>query len=176
MAKRAKTEAPKLPVPQSDVEAAEAIAKIGDLMRELERIKSEAEDRAAAIAASLAAEAAPLKRELKAATEGLRTYMDANRGRLTDGCKVKHAKFPTGNAGWRDRPAGVTLKARAEEIIASIKTLGLLQFIRTKEEVDKEAMLKQQALAKTIAGISIASAGEDFYVEPLQMKMAEAVS
>ena len=37
-------------------------------------------------------------------------------------------------------------------------------------------MLADAEKAKTIAGVGIASDGEDFYVEPLEAEIAEAVS
>jgi phage host-nuclease inhibitor protein Gam len=173
MAKRTKVAAPQLPVPQSDVEAAAAIARIGELMREVERIKAEGDDKLAVIAAEVNARATPVRAVLKAEIEGLKTYCEANRSRLTDGFKRKTATFETGTAAWRARPASVSLRDKVDEIIARVKTLGLARFLRTKEEIDKEAMLKEPEIARSIVGVTIGSAGEDFVVEPLQM--AEAV-
>ncbi|MDC7787336.1 host-nuclease inhibitor Gam family protein [Rhodoplanes sp. TEM] len=174
MAKRTKIAAPQMPVPQSDVEAAAAVARIGELMRELERIKGRGEDQVAAIAAEVNATSAPLRARLRAETEGLRTFCEANRSRLTDQFKRKTVTFETGTAAWRARPASVTLRDKVDEIIGRVKALGLTRFVRTKEEIDKEAMLREPALAKSIVGVSIGSAGEDFVVEPLQMAEAAA--
>jgi phage host-nuclease inhibitor protein Gam len=176
MAKKTKTPALNLPVPQSDQEAEVAIARIGTLMRQIEGIEAAANDRIAAITAEAGASAAPVRAKLKAEIEGLKTYCEANRSRLTAVFTRKTAAFATGTVAWRARPAKVTLRDKVEEVIARIKTLGLKQFIRTKEEIDKEAMLKVPKLAATIAGVSIGSAGEDFAVEPLAMEIAEAVS
>lgn len=174
MAKRTKIAAPQLPVPQSDAQAAAAIARIGELMRDLDRIKATGDDRIAAIAAEVAEQSAPLREMVKAETEGLKVYCEANRNRLTDMFRRKSTKFETGCVGWRDRPAKVTLRDKAEEIIARVKALGLGRFVRVKEEIDKEAMLREPAIARSIVGVSIGSAGEDFYVEPLEMAEAAA--
>lgn len=172
---RTKTAAPALPVPQSDEEAAAAIARIGELHRAIERIKSAADDQVAAIAELAANEAAPLRAQHAAAIEGLKTYCEAHRMRLTEGGKTKTAKFLTGVVAWRARPPAVRLPRAREalaDLIARLKALGLDRFIRTKEEVDKEAMLAEPDVAASVQGVSIGSAGEDFVVEPLELEGA----
>lgn len=175
--KKTKTPAPNLPVPQSDVEAAAAIARLGAIARELGRIKAEGDERLAVIANDVAGQCDPLLDERAATAEGLRMYCEAHRARLTDDGKSKTAKFATGTVSWRVRPPGVRVPRAREalaELVDRLKTLGLSRFLRIKEEVDKEAMLKEPDVAASVQGVSIGSGGEDFVVEPLEM--AEAAS
>ncbi|MGP0104433.1 host-nuclease inhibitor Gam family protein, partial [Rhodoblastus sp.] len=112
-------------------------------------------------------DAAPLVARAKALTEGLRVWCDANRAALTDGFKRKWGDLGTGKIEWRLAPPKVTIR-KVEEAIAAIKTLGLTQFLRVKEEPNKEAMLQEPEKAKLVPGVTIGSAGENFAVEPFE--------
>lgn len=169
---KTKTRASNLPVPQSDEDAAAAIAHIGELNRTVARIKADADDRIAAITRDAGERSAPLKEACTAAIEGLRIYCEAHRARLTRDDKTKTAKFATGEIAWRLRPRKVTLPRTKEgiaELIGRLKKLRLKRFIRVKEEVDKDAMRDEHEVAGAVPGVSIGSAGEDFTVEPLEM-------
>lgn len=164
MAKKSKTEATNIRVPQSDDEAAAFVTEIGRHKTEIERIEANLKDDVAALKAKALEEALPAVAAWKAALAGLRTYCEANRARLTRNFTTKTHAFPTGKVSWRARKPKVSLRGKVEDIIDRIKTLGLLQFIRQEEAVNKQAMLDDPTLAKTITGVSIGSAGEDFYV------------
>jgi phage host-nuclease inhibitor protein Gam len=171
MAKQ-KTRGANLPVPQSRDEAATAIRTIGDTNREIARIELTLNDRIAALKETAEAEAAPLKDAVKACTEGLKLWCEANRDALTGGGKTKTADLGTGKVSWRLRPAKVNLRGKAEEIIERLKSLGLGRFIRTTEEVNKEAMLADRVAAGAIQGVTVASEGEDFIVEPFEAELS----
>jgi phage host-nuclease inhibitor protein Gam len=66
-------------------------------------------------------------------------------------------------------PPAVSLRD-IKSILVSLKSLGLKQFIRTKEEVDKEAMLKEPDIAKTVKGVSI-SQYEEFTAKPAELEV-----
>lgn len=169
MAKAKTTRASNLPVPQSDEDAAAAIARYGSLGRQIAVIDAGANNKIAKITADAAAQMAPFK-EMQAAIEaGLETYCAAHRSRLTDGDKSKTAKFATGEVSWRTQPPKVSPSGKLAEIIARLKSLGLDRFLRTKDELDKEAMLKEPAIAAAVQGISISSGAEKFEIKPLQM-------
>lgn len=53
-------------------------------------------------------------------------------------------------------------------MLESLRTLGLVRFIRTKEEVNKEAMLNEPELAATVAGVTIKTGVEDFVITPFE--------
>lgn len=164
MAKKSKTEAANIRVPQSDEEAATFVTEVGRCKTEIERIEANLKDDIAALKLRAAQEAAPTVIAWKEALRGLRTYCEAHRARLTKNFTTKTHAFPTGKVSWRARKPKVSLRGKVEDIIDRIKTLGLLQFIRQEEAVNKQAMLDAPELAETISGVSIGSAGEDFYV------------
>ncbi|MGD9769827.1 MAG: host-nuclease inhibitor Gam family protein [Pseudolabrys sp.] len=161
---KTKTPAANVRVPQTDEEAAAFVTDIGRAATEIDRLTANLQDDIAVLKANAAAEVADPLRRRNELVLGLKMYCEANRARLTKNFSTKTITFPTGKVSWRSRKAAVTIKGKAADVIERIKALALSQFIRTKEEVDKEAMLKQAELASTISGVSIASAGEDFTV------------
>jgi len=66
-------------------------------------------------------------------------------------------------------PLSVSLRD-AESILKSLRSLGLQRFIRIKEEVSKEAMLKEPDVAKTVKGVSI-SQREEFVAKPAELEV-----
>ncbi|HEY9212088.1 MAG TPA: host-nuclease inhibitor Gam family protein [Ancylobacter sp.] len=169
MAKKAKTFGVNLPVPQSTEEATTAIADIGALNREIGRIDADANDKIAAISKETADKVLPLQERVTALTEGLKVWAEAHRLALTNGGKVKFSNLITGVISWRNLPPKVSLR-KVEDVITSIQKMGLSKkFLRTKLEVDKEAMLKEPEKARTVQGVTIGSAGEEFIVEPFEV-------
>lgn len=175
MAKQ-KTSGANLPVPQSDAEAMTAIAEIGRIDREIARIEADASDEVTKVTEAAGAKAAPLRDRLDAIVDGLKVYCEANRDRLTGGGKSKTIAFSTGTVSWRNAPAGVRFNATVAVIIQRIKDLNLPQFIRTKEEVNKDAMLADPDKATSVAGVKVRSAGESFFVEPISTDVSEVAS
>lgn len=177
MAPKVKTKtkaAPALPIPADDTEAREAIREIGDRQREALRLQAEMNDQIAALHERYGALVAPINARVTALTEGLQLFCEVNRTRLTGG-KVKYAEFSTGKVSWRLRPAKVTLK-KIEDVIEAIRKAGLGdRFLRTKTEVNKDAMLEDRTTASAIKGVSIGSDGEDFVVEPYETDLRGAV-
>ncbi|ENU1338198.1 host-nuclease inhibitor Gam family protein [Escherichia coli] len=55
-----------------------------------------------------------------------------------------------------------------EGVIEMLRRMGLERFIRTKEEVNKEAVLAEPDAVKGIAGIKVNKGAESFYVEPFE--------
>lgn len=170
---KTKTRGANLPVPQSREEAAAAVARIGALNREVTRIELAMSDEVAAIKASGEEKSGALKEQVEAATEGLKIWAEANRAQITNGHKTKTVDLGTGSISWRTAPNKVKGVPRAKEalaaMIAQIKSLGLKQFVRTTEEINKEAMLADTVKAEKIPGIKIASDGESFEVEPFEV-------
>ena len=169
---KVKTRGANVPVPQSREEAASFIHDIGVRQREIARIEADMNDRIAQATKDAEATANPLSEEVDRLTGGLRIWADANRQVLTGG-KRKFADLGTGKIEWRLTPAKVTIR-NVEDVIARIKTLGVNAFLRTKDEIDKEAMLREPAKARLITGVSIGAEGERFYVEPFEVEIKGA--
>lgn len=173
MAKSARqtTRAANLPVPQSREEAQQSLSRYGLLQREIGRIQADLDDEVTALKEAAEAKSNPLQAEAAEIVEGLRIWAEANRNALTDGGRVKFADLGTGKISWRFRPAKVSIRG-ADVILDTLRSLGFGRFIRTKEEVDKEAMLREADVARSVPGVSIGSAGEDFIVEPLTSQLS----
>lgn len=171
---RTKTRGANIPVPQSREEAARAVREIGDAGRELARLETAMNDEIAAVKERFENQATPFRDFVAGRTEGLKMWAEANRTALTGGDKTKTVDLGTGELKWRQTPPKVSIRGKVEDCIAALKRLGLKRFIRIKEEVDREAMLKDKAAARTVPGVSIGSEGEDFYVEPFEAELARA--
>ncbi|MCW9036234.1 MAG: host-nuclease inhibitor Gam family protein [Rhodospirillales bacterium] len=173
MATRTKKKAISVEVPQTDAEAQKFIAKIGQLQRARKVIETTLNDQIATLQNEADQKARPLAEEINDRLKGLQTYGEANRKRLTQGGKVKFHRFTSGEISWRMRPKKVTLKG-VVDIIEACKKLGKNEFLRTKEEVDKDAMLKDENAAESIKGVTI-NQSEDFIVKPNETELEEVV-
>lgn len=166
-------------VPQSREEASSMIADYGMKLREVGRIEADMNDLLAEVKKEYLARATPLADEANDLLKGLQIWCEANRAQLTQCGKSKTVDLGTGKVSWRYNPAKVSLRGKAEDIIARIKDAGeaYLKFLRETVELDRVAMLRDPNLAKQIEGVRIASAGETFTVEPFAAEqLAEVAS
>ncbi len=169
MAKVKTKPAAAIDAPQSRDEAAAYVRIIGERSREVARLEADMNDELARIKEQFELRAGPVTRSIEAMTAGLKTWCEANRAALTEEGKRKFADLGTGRIEWRLNPSKVTIR-NLEVVIAAIKTLGL-PFLRTREEIDKEAMLREPDKARLVPGVSIGSAGETFSVEPFEAQI-----
>ena len=158
-------------VPQNNGEAAADIRQIGDLQRNLARMQAEMNDAIAHVTASYQAPLEAMTKQITGLQKGVQAFCEANRDDLTNGGKVKTANLITGEVQWRQRPPSVRVTG-AEAVIETLRRLGLSQFVRTKEEVNKEAILNEPEGVKGVAGISIVSGVEDFVITPFEQEVA----
>lgn len=164
-------------VPQSREEATAMLAEYGKVMRDIERLETDLNQALADTKHGFVEKSQPLEAEAKDLFKGLQMYCDAHRVELTGNDKSKTVDLGTGKVSWRHNPAKVSLRGKAEDIVARIKAAGVefAGFLRETVEVDKVAMLRNPNLAKKIDGVKIASAGETFTVEPFaDEQLAEA--
>ncbi len=162
-----------LRVPQTREDAVYSVGRIGTLRREIAARKAAADEAVRIVGEKVEETLAPLAEELQQHEEGLQAYCEANRLSLTADGKVKYHDFGTGRVSWRLRPPKVGIRG-VEAAIEACKRLGLLQFVRTKEEINRDAMLADADTARQIARVSISSGGEDFVVEPVELETAQA--
>lgn len=152
-------------VPQNGEEANGFLLAIGDRQRALTVIQAALDESVAATKAQAEAAAKPLQAEIEAYTRGLQMWAEANRQVLTDGGKRQTVALPAGEIGWRRRPSSVRVGNMAEAL-AYLVERGLTAFVRTKHELNKEALLADPVAAGEVPGVRIGSAGEDFVVQP----------
>lgn len=171
---RIKTDAAAFPVPQTRDEVAEAIFKIGQHQRQRQIVETAMNDDIAARKAAYETEARPHAEAIAALTQGVATWCEANRASITKDGKVKFHEFATGEVKWRLRPPSAVIRG-ADAVLAALRHLGLDRFIRTKEEIDKEAVLREPDALKGVRGVSITQK-EDFVVVPFETKLEEVQS
>ena len=150
---------------REDVEL--AIKQIGDLQRQLESVAIEQNNELANITEKYAPKIAELQDQLKPMQEAVQAWCESRRDELTNNGKTKTGSFNTGEVQWRQRPPSVGIRG-VESVLESLRTLGLTQFIRVKEEINKDAMLNEAEIAATVAGVTIKKGVEDFVITPFE--------
>lgn len=166
---RVKAEA--IPAPQTKDQAAAAIAEIGRRQRQCARIQAAMNDKLARTKERFERAAAIHTERVKGLILGVQAWCEAHRAELTEDGKTKTAAFASGEVSWRLRPPSVTVRG-ADDVIENLKKLGLERFVRTKEEINKEAILAETAAVEGIKNIKI-DQGEDFIVKPFETALEE---
>lgn len=176
-----------LRIPADHEEANQLLEWLGAARREQARIETLMNDEIAAVKARHEAIAAPQGACVSRCEAGLREWANANRAELTAGGKRKSFRLPAGEIGWRGKKPRVVLgkKKAIEGIIAQIHTMALhargaamtvlLGFIRTREEINKEAMLAEPEIAAAIPGVKIKSGGDEFYAAPYELPLSDGI-
>lgn len=161
---RVKAEVHELNLQTAD-DVALAIKQIGDLEREQVRLSTLQADEKARIDELFSPQINRLKEEVKPFQKAIQAYCESRRDELTNGGKQKTAYFTTGEVQWRAKPPAVKISSVAK-VIEAIKNTGFLQFLRVKEEINKEALLADPKTACSISGISIRENEEEFVIKP----------
>ena len=167
---RIKTEAAAVTL-TNEHEVDAAIAQIGIAQRKREELATAMNTELAAIKDRYETAALPHAAVIDQLGEAVRIWCEAHRVKLTREGRTKTAKFGAGEVSWRIRPSRVVVRGEGI-VIETLKKLGLKQFIRTKEELDKTAILAEPAGISGIKGLSI-SAGEDFVIKPFASELEE---
>lgn len=157
-------------------EAVQAIAAIGSYRRALAGLEAALNDEIAKLTEEAEQAAQPYRERLDATLAGLETWCAEHRQELTNGGKTKTADLGTGTVSWRFRPPSVKIRGKVQDIIArclASRSIVFKSFVRTKYELNKEAMLARPEDAERLEGVKIVSAGEDFIVEPFEAEISE---
>lgn len=157
-------------VAQSQDDVASTIRQIGDVNREIARLTADMNDEIAAITQRYQTLITPKQDRLLSMQKGVQTWCEANRDSLTNGGKVKSYGFITGHIQWRTRPPSCTVRG-TEAVIDTLKRLGLGRFVRTKEEINKDAILNEPEAIAGVAGLSVVTGVEDFVIEPFEQQV-----
>lgn len=172
---KTKRKAETVKAPRDRAEAEAFLAEIGTAQRQLSVIEAALAEATAAAKVRAEAEAQPHNALIEERTRGLQLWAEANRAALTADGKTKTVQLATGDVAWRQLPPSVRI-TKLPEVIAALHRLGLGRFLRTKVEVDKQAMLKEAEVATTVPGVTIGSVGEEFVVAPAGMPLAKAAA
>ncbi|WP_230660449.1 host-nuclease inhibitor Gam family protein [Psychrobacter sp. I-STPA10] len=164
---RLKTKA-KAFVCQSKSQVSEAITEIGNAQREIIRLETEINDITAKAIEERKDRLEMLRTSISELSEGVQTWCEVHRDTL---CKnSKTANLTTGEVSWRQSPPKVSLRG-IDKIMEALKEAKLTQFIRIKEEINKDAILADPKAVKSIKGISIKSGEENFVIKPFEVEM-----
>ncbi|MEO5341083.1 MAG: host-nuclease inhibitor Gam family protein [Magnetococcus sp. MYC-9] len=168
---RAKSPATPFPVPQSREQVDQAIARIGALQRDRVRIHADKDEKMALINQAHKERLEPMENEIRSLQQGIQIWCESRRDELTQAGKVKHHDFPAGTIKWRLRPPRVVMRS-IEAVLDALFQRGLDRLIRTRQEINKEAILAEPETILGVPGIKIEQ-GEDFVVEPFETKLEE---
>lgn len=156
-------------VPQSREQVADLIGRIGTDTRAMKVLEAEMNEQLAAIKEQYEQRAEPIRKGIDMALLGVQTFCESNRVALTVDGKVKTHSFTTGEVAWRTRPPSVRITGE-EAVMFSLRSLGLTRFIRTKEEINREAILNEPKEVAGVPGIKISQI-EDFVVMPFEVEL-----
>lgn len=171
-----KTEPKPLPVPDYVQECDVYIYQLGTEQRAIERLTAERDEQLAAIKASFDTEIRRHEQQADRLTGAIQEFCDRAREVLTEDGKRKTVRFSHGEVAWRDRPPSVSLRGVDKIVELCRASKKLRKFLRVEYSINKQAMLADPETAEAIKGVKIASAGEDFYVEPFRPKAADAAA
>jgi phage host-nuclease inhibitor protein Gam len=173
MAKSPRIKSDAVPSPQSRDDVNDAIARIGLAQRERARIQADMNDEMAKIKLRFEEAAKPFNTEIEMFSRGIQVWCEAHRHELTRDGKVKFHHFAAGEVKWRMRPPRVSIRA-VENVLETLKRLGLTRFIRVKEEPNKDAILAEPDAVAGLAGIKLEQK-EDFVIVPFETVLEEVV-
>jgi phage host-nuclease inhibitor protein Gam len=156
-------------VPQSRSAVVEAIAEIGRRQREVTRIQTEMNDQMAATKEKFETEAQPHVKAIEALQAGVQVYCEAHREELTLRGKNKTVRFASGEVKWRTTPPKVVIGG-VEAVMDTLRRVGLGRFIRTKDEISKEAILAEPEIVAQVPGLRIEQT-EEFVIEPFEAEL-----
>lgn len=166
--KRVKAAAQKW-VAQSRDEVVSTIRQIGEVGRDVVRLTADMNDEISAVTAKYEQLITPKQERLELMQIGVQDWCAANRDVLTNNGKVKSYGFITGKIQWRQRPPAVQIR-KVDDVLKSLKSLGLARFVRTKDEIDKDAILKEPAAVAGVTGVKVVTGVEDFVIEPFEQE------
>ena len=172
MARKSTIKKDALVVPQTRSGAEQLIEEIGTLQRQLTRIEADMNDELATIKAKYEAKAQPLNTTISQAFDAVHAWAEANRSNLLTG-RVKHVRLATGEIAWRITPPKVSIRG-ADVVLDALQRLAP-QMVRTKPEIDKDAILADPDAVSGIKGISITQK-EEFKVKPFESEIERSVT
>jgi phage host-nuclease inhibitor protein Gam len=155
------------------MEAEALLSTIGKRQREVAAIEIAMNAQLAAVKEACEEKARPVNELIETAFTALQCWAEAHRSELLVG-NAKTAKLATGEISWRMTPPSVRLSG-VDAVLEALKQLGLGRFVRTKDEVDKSAILGDPDAVKGVKGIAI-SQREEFVAKPFESEIEKAAT
>jgi len=164
-----------------------AIAEIARLNTEIQEAENKANETISNIQTVLAGLIEPYKQEIKKISLSIKKYTDTNRERLfKDGEKT--IKLETGDISYRSAGKSVGVNSSAKLITSILEQNNLIEvrdkfvkkmdkvFLRTKLELNKDAILDNPETAKAVTGVEVVDGEESFYIKPYATNTEMAVA
>jgi len=171
MAKATKLKTSAVDAPVSQAEAEKLLDEIGNLQDQIGSIEAAMNAELRTTKDAFEKEAQPLNEEISAKFHALHIYAEANRSVLLKG-KSKTVKLSTGEISWRTTPPSVRI-AKKEVVIETLKRLEMYDLIRSKDDINKDAILADPERVEGIKGISI-NQREEFVAKPYKSQIEKA--
>ncbi|HEY4493255.1 MAG TPA: host-nuclease inhibitor Gam family protein [Candidatus Paceibacterota bacterium] len=149
-----------VPTPRNLEEADAAVGSIGNHQSLIDRLEANAEARIKEIREELRRTTEGVRKDRNAFMTGLFAFAEANKAILTEDGR-KTVTLTNGTISWRWTPPAVSIEDD-KEFLKLLHRRGLDHYIRTKEEVDREALLSERP---RITGLSFTQK-EEFVVKP----------
>lgn len=157
----------KVKIPQDITEAEQLVSRIHELQAEIVLENAAAEEATKKINEEATAENQPRSKEIFRLAQAVNAFAQARRDFLTKSGKAKTVKLSIGGSlRWRAIPPSVNLLADEAVVVDALKAAGLANLVRTKETVNKEAVLGNPEAVKNLAGLEIITGKEEFEIKP----------
>ncbi|HMV45178.1 MAG TPA: host-nuclease inhibitor Gam family protein [Leptospiraceae bacterium] len=160
---------------QSDLP--KAIAEIARLTTEIKKAEDRTNESISILQTTLAEQIEPLKQEIKKISLSVKKFTDNNREKLFKGGE-KTVKLETGDLSYRSAGKHVSQNSSVKLITSILEQNNLIEakekfvkkmdkvFIRTKLELNKDAILQNPETAKVVTGVDVEDGEESFYIKP----------
>ncbi len=150
-------------------EVTAALGRVGEISREIQTVNNAINEQVKTITEPAITRVAELKETLLLQCLGIFNFAEANRKELTNDNKRKTIPLPTGEFGWRMNPPSLKV-SNLKKIIAALKAAELQRFVRTKETLDKQALIQEPDVVSGIRGMKIVQE-EDFFVKASEIML-----
>ncbi|KXZ27114.1 nuclease inhibitor [Leptospira santarosai] len=165
---------------KSRADLTQAVALLGEIKRERDRVKSEVDDQISQLTTQLQTDLTPLDVKIQHIVSGIKLYVDEHKDELFPDPEY-NCKLPTGELKLRKVPASVKTRASAklferilsennllERFIAlATKLTGL--YLRIKLELNKDQILSEPLRAMKKIGIDLNEETERLYITPSEI-------
>lgn len=169
--KKQKLKEDAVPTPTSREEAERLLAEIGREQREVSLIEQAMNEELEQVKAKHHEQAKPYNDSIEGKFAALHRWAEANRDSLlAKGGKT--ARLATGLLTWRLTPPKVNVRG-TDKVLAALDRFGLTRFVRTKREIDKDAILREPEAVEGVEGLSI-SQKEEFAAVPDESEIERA--
>ena len=150
-------------------QADEALRRMAELDRALGDIKARMNEEIDRTKAAHVADAEPLEAERRGLEQALEMFCEANRHLFED--KTRSVDLNFGRVGFRLSTSLRVLARRTwDDVLARLKTMGRMDAVRVREEVNKQAMELWPDTALAAVGVS-RTVRDNFYAEPAAEKV-----